>query len=88
MYYGHSMMIHRRDFSPEAMTPIGHRTLVPLMDLCQHSTDANCVDKPVVKTNEAGEPTIAGIQMVATRDIKRGEGITSNYGFKDGSTWF
>lgn len=55
------MMIQRRDFSPEAMTPIGHKTLVPLMDLCQHSTDANCDTKPVIVKNEAGEPSIAGI---------------------------
>lgn len=61
MYYGHSMMIQRRDFSPEAMTPIGHKVMVPLMDLCQHSTNANCIDKPVIVNNEAGEPGIAGI---------------------------
>lgn len=26
--------------------------------------------------------------MIATRAIKRGEGITTNYGVLDGTTWF
>jgi hypothetical protein len=58
------------------------------MDLCQHSADNhNCETGANIKDVE-GQQALMGVQMVATRAIKRGEGITTNYGVLDGTTWF
>lgn len=65
---------------------MGTKILVPLMDLCNHSADANCEPRGVLGGPDKN--ILHGVSMVAKKAIKRGEAITSNYGTMDSITWF
>jgi len=72
------------------MTPMGNKVLVPLIDMCNHSPEGedNCEPRGKIEEVEAGMSACVGIEMIAKKDIKRGEAITTCYGTLDAVEWF